>query len=246
MRWLRRRWRRVLWGRCLGREVIFLSFYFAFSPLSFWDGSEDDNEYMNADSVAIKRLSGLYSLFSNALRMEISIPVWPVNRQKTSHQRLAKYFASPIICIVQIFFSRLPAYILSSLPSHVWALFLQRRLCRALLQKLFRLVDLGRQVRASASIGVVQQHHLPVLLADHVTRDAAFPLQELPVSTASICPEHERKPASLQYCFAGGRRNIRSLQNQRRLPPRHLLLEPAFVESFAHGVGPASVSSKGD
>jgi len=114
MRWLRRRWRRVLWGRCLGREVIFLSFYFAFSPLSFWDGSEDDNEYMNADSVAIKRLSGLYSLFSNALRMEISIPVWPVNRQKTSHQRLAKYFAPPIICIVQIFFSRLPAYTLSS------------------------------------------------------------------------------------------------------------------------------------
>lgn len=43
------------------------------------------------------------------------------------------------------------------------------------LEQFFGLIDLGCEVRASASIGVVQEHELAVLLADNVTSDASFP-----------------------------------------------------------------------
>lgn len=45
---------------------------------------------------------------------------------------------------------------------------------RPLLQELFRLVDLRRKVRTSAAIRVVQEHHLSMLLAKDLFRDAAF------------------------------------------------------------------------
>lgn len=45
---------------------------------------------------------------------------------------------------------------------------------RTLLQKLLRLVDLRRKVWTSAAIRVVQKHHLSVLLAEDLFRDAAF------------------------------------------------------------------------
>lgn len=43
-----------------------------------------------------------------------------------------------------------------------------------LIQKLFRLIDLRRQIRTTASIGVIQQHQLAVLLADDIFRYASF------------------------------------------------------------------------
>ena len=39
---------------------------------------------------------------------------------------------------------------------------------RTLLQEFFRLVNLGRKVWASASIGVIADHELAVLLANHL------------------------------------------------------------------------------
>lgn len=48
------------------------------------------------------------------------------------------------------------------------------RLASGLLEKLLRLVDLGRQVRASASIRVVQEHQGPVGFADLLLRDGAL------------------------------------------------------------------------
>lgn len=44
-----------------------------------------------------------------------------------------------------------------------------------LVQKFLRFVDLGRQVRATTAIGVVEEHELTVLLADLVLVHRAFP-----------------------------------------------------------------------
>lgn len=44
-------------------------------------------------------------------------------------------------------------------------------------EKLFGFVDLGRQVGASATIRVVKQHELAVLLADFVLVQCALPMQ---------------------------------------------------------------------
>lgn len=45
-----------------------------------------------------------------------------------------------------------------------------------LLQKLFRFVDLCRQVRASASVRMVEQHELPMSLSDHFFRESSVPV----------------------------------------------------------------------
>lgn len=53
-----------------------------------------------------------------------------------------------------------------------------RKLECVLLEELFRLVDLGGKVGASASVRVVQQHQRPVGLADLVFRDGALAVEE--------------------------------------------------------------------
>jgi hypothetical protein len=60
-----------------------------------------------------------------------------------------------------------------------------RSTLRSLVEKLLGFVDLGRQVGASASIGVVEQHERAVSLSDLFLGDGALAIKEGMLATAS-------------------------------------------------------------
>ena len=103
---------------------------------------------------------------------------------------------------------------------------------RRLLQKLLRLIDLGSQVRAPSSIGMVQHHEIAVVLPDPLLGELALAISVVRMST-------------MQHHKAVGRRgNSPQLQNQRRLLAVHLRLESAFVVCLpqrSDGTGAAAV-----
>ena len=112
----------------------------------------------------------------------------------------------------------------------------------SLLKQLLCLINLGRQIRTPASIGVVEQHKLPVFLADNVARDASFPdTKQTPFLSASQ-PEGFSREGGME----GEGSNIRRLEDQSGFSPRHFGLEPAFVKGFAHGVYGAAGATEGD
>lgn len=80
-----------------------------------------------------------------------------------------------------------------------------------LIQKLFRLINLGREVRTSAAIGVVEQHQLTVFLADLVLIQCAFPVR----LGSSISDE--------------GPNNVREFEDQRRFPAVHPRFETTVI-----------------
>lgn len=109
---------------------------------------------------------------------------------------------------------------------HMWLSF-----CSALFKKLLRFVDLSRQVWTSASIGMISNHELSMLLSDHLFGDSSFPNKPVTVSATST------SSAILNE-------DLRCLEYQSRFSAIHLLFKSSFVECFPKCVGPASVSSE--
>lgn len=64
----------------------------------------------------------------------------------------------------------------------------------AFLHKFLCLINLRRKVRTPSSIGMVKQHHLPVLLPYHLFRYAAFTALPSPVSITDSSPQTPRHP----------------------------------------------------
>lgn len=58
---------------------------------------------------------------------------------------------------------------------------------RRLFQQLFGLVDLCSEVRATAAIGMIQQHELTVLFTDDVARESAFTVVHAKSVNCSTC-----------------------------------------------------------
>lgn len=130
--------------------------------------------------------------------------------------------------------------------------------------KAHSLVHLCRQVRAPATVRVVKQHQLPVLLADDLLRRAAFPAHTSPsairaLRTRPLClhrrplsptrtsqPKQGSSPAPVPApeAWLGG--VLRHFQNERGLLPIHARLEAALVERPAQRVRAAAVAAQGD
>lgn len=104
-----------------------------------------------------------------------------------------------------------------------------------LLQELLRLVDLGGEVRAAASIGVVEEHHGSVGLADFVLRDLFLATEKSGLALSVF-----RNPNGSTMVPARSKPRRRSQggwsllqrQDQARLFLVHLGLEAALVKGL--------------
>jgi hypothetical protein len=67
---------------------------------------------------------------------------------------------------------------------------------RILLQKLLRLVNLGRQIGAPAPIRMIQQHQLPVVFANLILRQAPLAATTPSVSNTAAAEDVEARPTS--------------------------------------------------
>lgn len=102
------------------------------------------------------------------------------------------------------------------------------------LQKLLRLIDLGSQVWASPTIGVVQHHKRAVVLPDPLLGELALAISS---NVSKMVPHNDRQDV--------GRRGQGSpqLQNQRRLLAVHLGLESALVVCLAQRADGSSAAA---